>query len=126
LITIDLPQSNANVNGEITVGGWAVDQSVMNGSGISSVEVIADAPPGSGGTMLGVATQTPRPDVDAVLGRSGSYGFTLNTDISQLPVGPHTLFVDAMTGCGEAQNTINIDTTPLGLLNIDAPMTGRP
>src|SRR5581483_9522704 len=103
---------------------WAVDLSAPVGSGISGVQVAADAQQGAG-TILGTASQGPRPDVDAALGRSGSFGFTLNSDLSGLSTGPHTLSVTAMTSCGPATATvpITVQSNP-GLLNIDSPSNG--
>src|SRR5579864_1876492 len=85
LITTDMPLAGATDSGMTTFGGWAVDQNTAVGSGISSVQIVADGLLGAGGTVLGTATQMARPDVDAALGRTGSFGFTLNTNLASLP-----------------------------------------
>src|SRR5579871_3279554 len=124
VITIDTPLANATDTGQTTFTGWAVDQGAASGSGIGSVQIVVDGMLGSGGTVLGTATQMARPDVDAALGRTGSYGFTLSADLSGLSSGPHTFYVYAMTSCGSAYNSLMGNVQPGGLLNIDAPTTG--
>src|SRR5579871_2570106 len=125
IITIDAPRPNATVRGVTTFGGWAVDQSVPSGSGISSVQVVVDGLLGAGGTLLGTAMPNPRPDVDAALGRTGSYGFTLNADLSSLSPGPHSFNVYATTGCGPAYASVADTVQPAGpLLDVDVPTNG--
>jgi Bacterial Ig domain len=92
-VDIDTPTPGSTVSGTVAVSGWALDNSSIVGTAISSVQVKVD------GTIVGTATYGfSRPDVCAVLaGRPGcpnvGYSFSLNT--SALSVGTHTITVTA-------------------------------
>ncbi|MEA2640372.1 MAG: hypothetical protein QOF51_1766 [Chloroflexota bacterium] len=115
LINVDAPSPNASVQGPTTFSGWAVDQRAASGGGISGVQIYVDNTPENGGSLLGVATQTPRADVDASRGISGTFGFTATIDLSPVPPGPHTFYIGATTACGVQFATIlaNVGTAQL-------------
>ncbi|MEA2640994.1 MAG: hypothetical protein QOF51_2388 [Chloroflexota bacterium] len=123
LITIDAPPANATVQGQTTFAGWAVDLSTPDGSGISSVQIVADNLLSAGGTVLGTATQVARPDVAAALGRAGSFGFNLVADLSNMTPGPHTFYVYATTSCGPAYASVIANVQP-AYFHVDSPASG--
>src|SRR5579871_1964929 len=106
LINIDAPTPNATVRGPTTFTGWAVDRRAATGSGVSNVSIGLDTLPSQGGTLLGSASQTPRPDVVTVLGVSAVFGFSATFDLSAVPPGPHTFYVVATTACGSSNATV--------------------
>src|SRR5581483_9456820 len=112
LINIDSPDPGSTLSGPVTFTGWAVDQNSQAGSGISSVQLVLDGPLGGSGLLLGSASPVARPDVDAALGRIGTFGFKFTTDVSQLAGGPHTFYVYASTYCGPSYSAIEIQTPP--------------
>src|SRR5579871_431179 len=120
LITIDSPMANATLEAGTEFAGWAVDQNAASGSGITAIQVVADGLLGAGGTVLGSDTQVPRPDVDAALHRTGTYGFIVPTDLSNLTPGPHTFNVYATTACGPSYASVAATVLP-ALFSVDVP-----
>ncbi|HNT77673.1 MAG TPA: Ig-like domain-containing protein [Anaerolineae bacterium] len=92
---IDSPTEAANVEGIVTVGGWAIDRASTSDTGVSQVHIYLDGTAGGGGTGLGVAAYGgDRPDVAAVYGdrfRYSGYNYSWNSNTTSL--GEHTLYV---------------------------------
>ena len=106
VIDIDSPDPGANLAGPVTFSGWAVDQNATDDSGIGGIQIALDAPVENGGLLLGQAMQVDRPDVDATLDGGSSYGYVLDADLSSLPAGSHTFYVEAMTACGAMYTSV--------------------
>ncbi|MBM2811259.1 MAG: repeat-associated core domain protein [Chloroflexi bacterium] len=119
MISIESPQ-DGDVSGAFT--GWAIDQNVVDGSGILAVQVVVDGQFDQGGTFVGIPDFVPRPDIDEAWGRMDTYGFTLTSDISGLSSGPHTFYVYVWTTCGPAYATVAV-TIPV-LLAVEKPKFG--
>jgi len=122
-ITIDSPAPNSASTGQIVISGWAIDQSSTSGSGISTVQVLQDGQLNTGGMSLGNVSPIPRPDVDSALGRSGTFGFRLSVDASNIAPGPHTFYVYAATACGQANAAVAVvvQPAPAAPAVVDAP-----
>src|SRR6266550_2163555 len=108
LLRVDTPSANSDVLGQIGISGWALDQNVTDGSGISSVEVYLDGTQDQGGVALGATDWGARPDIDERLSRSGISGYSLTTDASLLSSGIHTFYVYAWTACGPVISSVDV------------------
>jgi uncharacterized protein YkwD len=118
-MAIDSPAGGADVEGIVTVGGWAIDQASPSGTGVSQVHVYRDGTAGGGGVGLGVASYGgDRPDVAAVYGsqfRYSGYNFSWNSNTASL--GDHTLYVYVYSTVSSSwshyQRQVHVvDTTP--------------
>jgi N-acetylmuramoyl-L-alanine amidase len=92
-VRIESPVSGANVTGQVTLSGWALDNVVSVGTAISSLQVSVD-----GGTPSPIFYGLSRPDVCLVYpGRPGcpNVGFSYAFDTSALSAGSHTVTVTA-------------------------------
>jgi hypothetical protein len=128
VITIDTPKASASIQGTTVIGGWAVDSARASGnqSGIQDIAVYRDGDMNSGGVLLGHATKTARADVDAAFGLSNAMeGWALNVDASAMSTGSHTIYVDALTGCGWTSATVPITVTSAPEITVDTPSSGQ-
>ncbi|HEY89310.1 MAG TPA: hypothetical protein G4N98_06200, partial [Thermoflexia bacterium] len=118
-MAIDSPAGGADVEGVVTVGGWAIDRASSSGTGVSQVHVYRDGTAGGGGVGLGVASYGgDRSDVAAVYGsqfRYSGYNFSWNSNTASL--GNHTLYVYVYSTVSSSwshyQRQVHVvDTTP--------------
>ena len=118
-MAIDSPAGGADVEGIVTVGGWAIDRVSSSGTGVSQVHVYRDGTAGGGGVGLGVASYGgDRSDVAAVYGsqfRYSGYNFSWNSNTASL--GNHTLYVYVYSTVSSSwshyQRQVHVvDTTP--------------
>jgi hypothetical protein len=129
LVAIDAPLAAAVVSGTVTVSGWAIDNGVMVGTAISSVQVEVD------GSLVGSATYgINRQDVCmAYPGRPGcpnvGYSYALNT--SGLSAGSHVITVlatdsDGIADFGSRSVTVTVANplTPAPTVYIDSLASG--
>ncbi|MEA2638789.1 MAG: hypothetical protein QOF51_183 [Chloroflexota bacterium] len=123
VVTIDSPIANSNISGQFTFAGWSVDQNVSDGSGISGAQIVLDKTLDQGGVVLATANPRARPDVDAALGRTDSFGFTATVDLSTVPSGRHLFYIYVTTNCGPAYATIAANVQP-PFFSIDSPAAG--
>ena len=90
-VWIDAPTQGSTVSGIVSVSGWALDDTAVEGTAISMVQVLLD------GTVVGTAAYGfNRPDVCAVYpGRPGcpNVGYSYSLDTSNLSAGSHTVTV---------------------------------
>ena len=114
LINVDNPKNGQNVSGTFELAGWAVEQSAINSTGITTIHVYDGKAAGSK-NMLGVATYgLPREDVSSYFGKSNlkNCGFKLIIDGSKLTSGAHTLYIYAYNqNLGWKYATIKINYT---------------
>jgi Big-like domain-containing protein len=125
-VDIDLPSQGSTVFGTVTVAGWAIDNTSLVGTAISSVQVKVD------GVAVGNATYgVSRPDVCNVFpGRPGcpNVGYTYQWNTATLTSGSHTLTVsatdtDAIPDMGSASVTVTVSPVP-PTAYIDTPSQG--
>jgi hypothetical protein len=125
-IHIDSPAPGSTVSGVATVAGWAIDNTSLVGTAISSVQVLVD------GVLVGSATYGGnRPDVcSAYPGRVGcpTVGFNYSLNLSTLSAGQHTIAVsatdsDGTPDVGTATVTITVANRPPSVY-IDSPSSG--
>src|SRR5581483_12020399 len=113
IINIDTPSQDMVAQDTLTISGWAVDTSASQGSGIYSMEVVADAPIDQGGTVVGNALfPVDRMDVDAALGVDSSFGFTSYIDLTAFKPGMQDFFVYATDACGMASTSLAMAVEP--------------
>jgi hypothetical protein len=124
-VYIDSPAPGAVVAGNVTVTGWALDNTTAIGTPISSMQVKVD------GVVVGTATYgTSRPDVCAAYpGRPGcpNVGFTYTLNTATLSPGTHLLTVsatDSDTNPDSGTWTISFQIAPLPNVHIDSPADG--
>lgn len=102
-VFIDTPSSGATVSGVVPIYGWALDNTLITGTGINSVQILVD------GKNQGLATYgVPRPDVcNAFPGRIGcpNVGFIFHLDTSALAAGSHVITVLATDTDGTLPDT---------------------
>lgn len=101
--SVDSPLDGAEVPaGSFIIRGWAADQAAPSGPGLSAVRITLDAAPAAGGTLVPATYGDARPDVAAALGheRFTTTGFAVTVDGSQIPPGPHVLYVQMQSACG--------------------------
>jgi hypothetical protein len=124
-IVIDAPAANAIISGITLISGWALDNTIGVGSGISSVQVKVD------GIVKGTASYgISRPDVCAAFpGRPGcpDVGYIYQLDTSSLTPGSHTITVsatdsDPTSDTGLASVNVTVATPPS--VRIDSPLQG--
>jgi len=101
---IDAPVAGATIrNGApVHVGGWGADLA-GGGSAVEQVEVYLGGPRDGGGSLIGTATLGgARPDVALVYQNPAltNAGYDLRWLPTNLPAGPHTLFVYAQGRSG--------------------------
>ena len=97
LINIDSLKNNQQLSGNFELAGWAIEQSAMDSTGITTIHIY-DGPANGEQNMLGVAQYgIARPDVASNFGKVNltNCGFTLNVNSSKLTNGKHTLYVYA-------------------------------
>jgi hypothetical protein len=127
-VNIDVPAPGAIVSGVVSMAGWAIDNTSVVGTAISSVQVFVD------GVMVGTATYgVNRADVCAVYpGRVGcpNVGYTFSLDTTALSAGTHKITVYAADSdvpspdIGSASVTVTVSSgAPSGppSVNIDSP-----
>ncbi len=90
-LVIDAPASGATVSGNVTLSGWALDNTSASETAISAVRVYLD------GVLLGNATITNRQDVCNIWNRPGcpNVGWTYSWNSALTSNGTHTIRVDA-------------------------------
>jgi hypothetical protein len=123
-VLIDSLTSGAVVSGNITVGGWAIDNTPANGP-IGGVNVLVD------GNLVGAATYgISRPDVCAVYPSAAgcpNVGFSFMLNTKTLAPGSHTLTAVATNSnlpAGAGSWTINITVVALLTVTIESPVPG--
>ncbi len=114
IIQVDQPAAGAVVTGPLTITGWAIDSSATVDTGVTAVQVYADAPRDKGGTLIGDATYgLARPDLGANLGANfEAAAFELKWDPGT-QTGPRTLYVYAQTACGWQAAEVAVDVRPV-------------
>jgi len=91
-VTIDVPTQGSvvAVSNKVQVGGWAIDNTSVVGTAISSLQVKVD------GTVVGYATYgVNRPDVCNVYPGRPKVGYNYWLDTTTLTTGSHTITVSA-------------------------------
>jgi hypothetical protein len=125
-VHIEAPLAASALSGNVTVSGWALDNSSVVGTAISSVLVLVD------GVTVGTATYgISRPDVCNVYpGRQGcpNVGFSYQLNLSTLSLGSHTITVaatdkDGTPDVGRDSVTITVVNGPPSVY-IDSPAPG--
>jgi hypothetical protein len=102
-VFIDTPSADATVSGVVPIYGWSIDNTVISGTGISSVQVLVDGK-NQGFASYGIS----RPDVcNAFPGRIGcpNVGFIFQLDTSTLTAGSHVVTVLATDTDGTLPDT---------------------
>ena len=126
-VHIDAPVGGSVLSGTATISGWALDNSVVVGTAISSVQVKVD------GISVGNATYgASRPDVcSAYPGRSGcpNVGFAFPLSLSGLSPGSHTISVsatdtDGTPDVGSDNVSITVESGVPPSVYIDTPTPG--
>jgi hypothetical protein len=125
-VHIDTPLPASALSGAVSVTGWALDNSLVVGTAITSVPVIVD------GAFVGFAIYgQSRPDVCNVYpGRPGcpNVGFSYQLDLSTLGPGSHTITVSATDSDGRPD--VGTDSVKIIVVNvppsvyIDSPASG--
>jgi hypothetical protein len=122
MMYVDGPSAGASISGNVTVSGWALD----NSTAIASVQIAVD------GSVVGTATYgSQRADVCAAFpGRPGcpNVGFVYSLNTSSLSGGSHTITVTAKNsnsppGSVSTQIPVTVLALPL-LIYADAPASG--
>jgi hypothetical protein len=125
-VHIDVPAGGSVLSGLVAISGWAIDNGVIVGTAISSVQVKVD------GVLVGNATYgVSRPDVcTAYPGRPGcpNIGFTYELNTGTLSPGSHMISVcatdtDLTPDIGCAPVTISVPVVPPSVY-IDSPAPG--
>jgi Beta-propeller repeat/Bacterial Ig domain len=125
-VLIDLPKTGTVLSGTATVSGWAIDNSGVIGTLISTVQVKVD------GTLVGNATYgVPRQDVcNNYPSRPGcpNVGFTYSLNTAVFSAGSHIITVsatdtDGVPDVGSASVTVTFSGGPPSL-TIDTPKNG--
>ena len=127
-VNIDTPAPGTVLSGTVSVAGWAIDNTSVVGTAVSSVPVLVD------GVLVGTATYGAyRSDVCAAYrGRAGcpNVGFNYLLNTAALSPGAHTITVYAVDsdvpspGVGSASVTVTVSSgAPSGppSVNIDTP-----
>jgi hypothetical protein len=124
-VYIDSPAPGLVLSGIVNVTGWALDNTSVIGTAISSVQVKVD------GVVVGAATYgTSRPDVcTAYAGRPGcpNVGFTYALNTATLFPGTHLLTVsatDSDTNPDSGTWSVPFQVPPLPNVHIDSPADG--
>ncbi len=128
-VFIDSPAPGATVSGTVTVEGWAIDNALVVGTAIGSVQVLVD------GTAVGTATYgVNRPDVCAAFpGRPGcpNVGFTYSLNTSALTAGLHSITVTARdsanppdSGSAKVMFIVGSGAVVIPTVHIDSPAAG--
>ena len=96
-VEIDQPINNGVIlNDSSSIGGWAIYQPTLNGTGITDVHIWLDAPAPNGQFLGGAQYGLERSDVAGIYGEQYRYsGFELTWDTHAVPAGPHTLYIAA-------------------------------
>ena len=125
-VYIESPVAGSVLSGSVLVSGWALDNTSVIGTAISSVKVKVD------GVQVGAATYgITRPDVcNAYPGRPGcpNVGFSYLLNTAPLGGGPHTITVSATDSegtpdVGSSDVTISVANIPPSVY-IDSPAPG--
>jgi hypothetical protein len=125
-VHIDTPVAASALSGVVAISGWAVDNSSLVGTAISSVQVLVD------GAFVGYAAYgQSRPDVcNAYPGRLGcpNVGFTYQLNLGTLSPGSHMITVsvtdtDGTPDVGTDSVTITVVSVPPSVY-IDSPSSG--
>jgi hypothetical protein len=125
-VHIENPLPASVLSGGVLVAGWALDNTSVVGTALSSVEVLVDGMP-VGSAIYGQS----RPDVCNVYpGRPGcpNVGFSYQLDLSTLSPGSHTITVSARDTDGTPD--VGTDSVKINVVNvppsvyIDSPASG--
>jgi hypothetical protein len=128
-LNLDMPRTGDNIQGALTVAGWAVDQRATSGTGVSGVSVWAYPDPASGRLpiFLGDAAYGAiRADVGTLLGtRFRPSGFELN--IVSLAAGVYDIVAfprSTVSGAYENPRVARVTIRPSVLIMVDRPAVG--
>ena len=106
-MNVDVPATNASVNGKVVVAGWAIDTGAPSGTGVDVIHVwawpLGGSPVFAGAASYGIS----RPDVGTAFGstRFTGSGFSLE---ATLPVGTYDLAVHARSTVSGTFNNVQV------------------
>jgi hypothetical protein len=85
--SLDFPGDGSSIVNQTAVRGWAIDAASQSGSGVDQVQLFVD-----GNYVADASYGSERQDVGTNFGgRFEPSGWSAQLDLSQMPLGPHTL-----------------------------------
>lgn len=117
-VVVDAPSNNssASASSPLFIGGWAVDRSALNNSGIDTIHIYAYPTAGGPPVFLGVPSLNGhRPDVGAYLGPQFAYsGYGLVTDVLMGSPGTYDIVL-----YGHSSETGQFSYSRVGLVRVN-------